>query len=134
MTTEILGIVTIFILSVILAYPLGKYISQVFRGEPTWFDFFAPLERFIFRLAGINPNEPMDWKQNMKALLKLNMIFFLWAMILLLTQHLLFWNPVNIPAMEPTLAFHTAVSFVTNTNLQHYSGETGASYLSQLFV
>lgn len=135
MTTEILGIIAIFLLSAVPACPLGKYISKVFKGERTWLDFFAPLERFIFRIAGIDPNEPMDWKQNMKALLKLNVVFFVWAMLLLLTQHLHpFWNPANIPAMEPTLAFNTAVSFVTNTNLQHYSGETGASYLSQLFV
>ncbi|HSE84062.1 MAG TPA: potassium-transporting ATPase subunit KdpA, partial [Thermodesulfobacteriota bacterium] len=134
MTTEILGIIAIFLLSAIPAYPLGKYINRVFKGERTWFDFLAPLERFIFRLAGIDPNEPMDWKQNMKALLKLNVVFFVWSMLILLTQHLLFWNPANIPAMEPTLAFNSAVSFTTNTNLQHYSGETAASYFSQLFV
>jgi K+-transporting ATPase ATPase A chain len=135
MSTEILGIAAIFVLSAVLAYPLGKYISKVFKGERTWLDFFAPLEGFIFRLAGIDPNEPMDWKQNMKAMLMTNIVFFLWAMLLLLSQtRHPFWNPANILSMEPTLAFNTAVSFVTNTNLQHYSGETGASYFSQLFV
>lgn len=134
MNTEILSIIIIFIASVITAYPLGRYISRVFKGEKTFLDFFAPLENFIFRIAKINPDKEMDWKENMKAMLTINFIWFLWAMLILSLQNLLFWNPDNIAAMEPTQAFHTAVSFMTNTNLQHYSGETGASYLSQLLV
>lgn len=135
MNTEILGIVFIFLLAVIVAIPLGKYFSHVFKGEKTWLDFFAPLERLIFKLSGINPEKGMDWKENMKAMLTLNAIFFVLAMSILLTQtwHP-FWNPDGIASMEPATAFNTAISFMTNTNLQHYSGETGASYLSQLLV
>lgn len=135
MTTEILGVIFIFILTVVLALPFGRYCSKVFKGEKTWLDFFAPLERLVFRLSGIDPSKNMDWKENMKALLVLNTIFFTVAMIILLTQtwHP-FWNPDGITSMEPTTAFNTAVSFMTNTNLQHYSGETGASYLTQLLV
>lgn len=135
MNTEILGIIFIFLLTVVLAVPFGKYCSRVFKGEKTWLDFFAPLERLIFKLSGIDPTRSMDWKQNMKAMLVLNAIFFTLAMVLLLTQSWHpFWNPDNIASMEPTTAFNTAVSFMTNTNLQHYSGETGVSYLTQLLV
>ena len=135
MNSEILGVVVLFILTVILAIPLGRYCVKVFKGEKTWLDFLAPLENLVFRLSGVNPKKEMDWKENMKAALILNMIFFLWAMLLLLTQSIHpFWNPDGITSMEPTTAFNTAVSFMTNTNLQHYSGETGASYLTQLLV
>ncbi len=134
MNTEILSVILIFTISVIIAFPLGRYISKVFKGEKTVLDFFAPLENFLFRIAGIDPNRKMDWKVNMKAMLTINFIWFLWAMLILSLQNILFWNPDNIPAMEPTQAFNTAISFMTNTNLQHYSGETGASYLSQLVV
>jgi K+-transporting ATPase ATPase A chain len=135
MNSEILGIVILFILTVILAIPFGHYCVKVFKNEKTWLDFLTPLENFIFRICKIDPNKPMDWKENVKALLVMNLMFFLWAMAFLLTQtwHP-FWNPDGLTSMEPTTAFNTAVSFMTNTNLQHYSGETGATYLTQLLV
>jgi K+-transporting ATPase ATPase A chain len=135
MNTELIGITIIFLLTVLLAIPLGKYCSKVFKGEKTWLDFLAPLERLIFKFSGIDPNKSMDWKENMKAMLFTNAIFFAMAMITLLTQSWHpFGNPDGIVSMEPTTAFNTAVSFMTNTNLQHYSGETAASYLTQLLV
>lgn len=135
MNSEILGVLILFIVTVILAIPLGRYCVKVFKGEKTWLDFLAPLENAIFRICKIDPNHSMDWKENTKAALVLNVIFFLWAMVILLTQSFHpFWNPDGITNMEPTTAFNTAVSFMTNTNLQHYSGETGATYLTQLLV
>jgi K+-transporting ATPase ATPase A chain len=135
MNAEIIGIAFLFLVTVLLAVPFGHYCSKVFKEEKTWLDFIAPVERFIFRLAGIDTSKSMDWKENMKAMLFTNAIFFVFAMIVLLTQSWHpFWNPDSIPSMEPTTAFNTAVSFMTNTNLQHYSGETGASYLTQLAV
>ncbi len=135
MNSEILGIIILFIVSVLLAIPLGRYCAKVFKGEKTWLDFLAPFENLVFRLSGVDPKKSMDWKENMKASLVLNVIFFLWAMALLLTQSFHpFWNPDHIVNMEPTTAFNTAISFMTNTNLQHYSGETGANYLTQLLV
>lgn len=121
--------------TILLAVPLGRYIARVFKGEKTFLDFLAPIENMIFKISGINPAAEMDWKQNLKALLTINLVWFVWIMFVLLTQtwHP-FWNPDNILSMEPTQAFNTAVSFVTNTNLQHYSGETGASYFSQLLA
>lgn len=135
MNSEISGVVFILLLIFILSYPLGKYISKVFKGEKVWSDFLSPLEKFIFKICGINPNESMDWKENMKALLRLNLVFFLWSIIILMIQgYIPIWNPVKISNMEATLAYNTAASFVSNTNLQHYSGETGLSYFSQLLV
>jgi K+-transporting ATPase ATPase A chain len=74
MTSEILGTILIFLLTVLLAYPLGKYIVKVFKGEKTFTDFMNPLERFIFRISGINPKESMNWKQFLKAMLTINML------------------------------------------------------------
>ena len=132
---DILALLIIISVSVLLAIPLGKYCSKVFKGEKTLLDFLNPFENFIFKISGIDSKAEMDWKQNLKALLTINLVWFVWIMFVLLTQtwHP-FWNPDNIVSMEPTQAFNTAVSFVTNTNLQHYSGETGASYFSQLLA
>jgi len=135
MSSEISGVVFILLLVFILAYPFGKYISRVFKGEKTWSDFLSPLEKFIFKICKINSGECMDWKQNMIAMLRLNLVFFLWSIIILMIQGSIpIWNPVKIVSMEATLAYNTATSFVSNTNLQHYSGETGLSYFSQLLV
>src|SRR3989339_2238659 len=101
MNSEISGVVFILLLTFILAYPLGKYISSVFKGEKTWSDFLSPLESFIFRICKINPNETMDWKQNMKALLRLNLVFFLWSILILMIQGgIPIWNPAEIVSME----------------------------------
>lgn len=135
MNSEILGVIVLFVVTVLLSVPLGRYCAKVFKGEKTMLDFLAPLESLLFKWCGIDQHKQMDWTENVKALLVLNLIFFLWAMLILLTQSLHpFWNPDGISSMEPTTAFSTAVSFMTNTNLQHYSGETGASYLTQLAV
>lgn len=135
MNTEILGVVAILLLTFVLAWPLGKYISKVFKGEKVWSDFLSPLENWVFRICSIDPNESMDWKENMKALLRLNVVFFTGSIIILMMQKWIpFWNPVGIDNMEATLAYNTATSFTSNTNLQHYSGETGLSYFSQLLV
>ncbi len=130
MNTEILGIIFIFLITVVIAVPFGKYCAKVFSTETTWLP-----ERWIFKLSGIDPDRSMDWKENTKAMLITNFIFFLLAIVILLTQSSHpFWNPDGIQSMEWTTAFNTAISFMTNTNLQHYSGETGASYLTQLLV
>ena len=69
MNTEILGVVAQVALMVILAYPLGRYIAKVYKGEKTWSDFMAPIERVIYKVCGIDPKEEMNWKQFLKALL-----------------------------------------------------------------
>ncbi|MGJ1268371.1 potassium-transporting ATPase subunit KdpA [Sphingobacterium spiritivorum] len=135
MNTEILGIVFMFALTVILAIPFGKYIAKVFGNEKTWLDpVFDPLERLIFRSSGIDQYQEMNWKQHMTALLTINMLWFLLGMLILMTQQWLPLNPDNNPNMSAHLAFNTTISFVVNCNLQHYSGETGVSYLSQFWL
>jgi len=134
MTGEILGVIILFLLTVIIAYPLGKYMSKVFNGEKTFTDFMNPLERFIFRISGINPNESMSWKQFLKAMLTINLLWLVYAMFLLIFQGNLPLNPDGNPGQTPDLAFNTAISFLVNCNLQHYSGESGLTYLTQLIV
>ena len=134
MTGEIIGTIVIFLLTVLLAYPLGKYIVKVFKGEKTFTDFMNPLERFIFRISGINPNESMNWKQFLKAMLTINMLWLVYAMFMLILQDKLPLNPDGNAGQTPDLAFNTAISFLVNCNLQHYSGESGLTYLTQLFV
>jgi K+-transporting ATPase ATPase A chain len=134
MTGEILGAVIIFLVCLILAYPLGKYMSKVFNGERTFTDFMNPLDRFIFRLSGINPKESMNWKQFLKAMLTINLLWLVYAMLMLIFQDKLPLNPDGNPGQTPDLAFNTAISFLVNCNLQHYSGESGLTYLTQLFV
>ena len=134
MNTELIGILVTFLLTLILAFPLGKYIAKVFKGEKNLLDFIAPFERFIFRICGIDTTVEMTWKQHLVALLSINMIWFVYAFIMLLTQGSLFLNPDGNPSMSPDLSFNTAISFLVNCNLQHYSGETGLTYLTQLVV
>ena len=134
MTGEIMGVIVIFIGTIILAYPLGKYITKVFKGEKNLMDFMNPLERFIFRISGINPNESMNWKQFLKAMLTINLLWLVYAMFMLIFQDKLPLNPDGNPGQTPDLAFNTAISFLVNCNLQHYSGESGLTYLTQLFV
>lgn len=133
MTTEILGIVFMYTLTVALAIPLGQYIGRVYEGEKTWLDHILnPLDRIFFKLGGINTTKEMDWKQHLAALLTINLVWFALSMFILMNMSWLPLNPDGNPSMSPDLAFNTTVSFVSNTNLQHYSGETGVSYLGQL--
>ena len=134
MNTEILGVILQWVALVVLCYPLGRYIAKVYRGERTWLDFMAPLERGIYKVCSIDPDEDMDWKKFLKALLMVNLFWFFWGMLLLVFQGWLPLNPDGNPGQSPDLAFNTCISFMVNCNLQHYSGETGLSYFTQLFV
>ena len=134
MTTEFLGVIITYGLTLLLALPLGKYIAKVFRGEKTWSDFMGPLERLFFKVSGINPREEMNWKQQMKTMLTINLVWFVYAFFVLIFQDKLPMNPDGNTGQTPDLAFNTAISFVVNCNLQHYSGESGVSYFTQLFV
>lgn len=134
MNSEIIGTILIFLVTLLLAYPLGKYIAKVFSGEKTFSNFMNPVERLLFRICGINPNESMNWKQFLKAMLTINMLWLVYAMLALVFQDKLPLNPDGNPGQTPDLAFNTAISFLVNCNLQHYSGESGLTYFTQLFV
>jgi K+-transporting ATPase ATPase A chain len=134
MNHELLGVAITYGLTVLLAIPLGIYIANVFKGRPSAMGFMAPVERSIYRICGINPNEPMNWKQFLKAMLTINLVWFVYAFFMLLLQDKLPLNPDGNPAMSADLSFNTAISFLVNCNLQHYSGETGLTYFTQLAV
>ncbi|HRF17356.1 MAG TPA: potassium-transporting ATPase subunit KdpA [Chitinophagaceae bacterium] len=134
MNSEILGTIIIFGATILLAWPLGKYISAVYAGNKNISDFMKPVEKFFFRFCGINSAESMNWKQFLKAMLTINMLWLVYAMLLLIFQDKLPLNPDGNPGQTPDLAFNTAISFLVNCNLQHYSGESGLTYFTQLFV
>lgn len=134
MNSEIFGTILIFLITLLLAWPLGKLIATIFKGEKNITDFMNPVERFIFRISGINPDEGMNWKQFLKAMLTVNMLWLVYAMLLLVFQDKLPLNPDGNAGQTPDLAFNTAISFLVNCNLQHYSGESGLTYFTQLFV
>jgi len=117
-----------------LSYPLGRYLAKVYKGEKTWSDFMAPIENLIYKVCGINPKEEMDWKVFLKSLLIVNLFWFIWGIVLLVSQGWLPLNPDGNPAQSPDQAFNTCISFLVNCNLQHYSGESGLTYFTQLFV
>lgn len=135
MNTEILGVVAMFLITLLLAIPFGKYISKVYTGEKTFLDpVFKPVERFFYKISGINPDHEMNWKQHLVALLTINFLWFFMSMLILMNMSWLPLNPDANPDMSPDLAFNTTISFLVNCNLQHYSGETGMSYLGQIWL
>ena len=134
MRTELFGVIVTFLITVILAFPFGRYIAKVYKGDRTFLDFMTKVERLIYRFCGIDPTRKMGWKEFLKAMLTINLVWFVYAFILFLFQGQLPLNPDGNPSMRPDLTFNTSVSFLVNCNLQDYSGETGATYLTQLFV
>jgi K+-transporting ATPase ATPase A chain len=134
MNTELFGIAASFALMLVIGIPLGKYLAKMFAGEKVWTDFLKPLENGIYKLSGINPNEPMNWKQFLKAMITINLLWLVYGFFVLMNQDKLPLNPDGNPGMTADLAFNTIISFVVNCNLQHYSGESGASYFIQHFI
>lgn len=134
MNTEMLGVILQIVLMVGLAWPLGKYIARVYKGERTCLDFLKPLERWMYKLSGVNPDEEMNWKQFLRALLVVNLFWFVWGMVLLVVQGVLPLNPDGNSGQTCHQAFNTCISFLVNCNLQHYSGESGLTYFTQICV
>jgi K+-transporting ATPase ATPase A chain len=127
-------IILFLLVSVALAWPFGLWIARVAEGERTPLDpVLGPLERSIYRLAGIDPRAEMGWQAYTLALLALNALHFLMLYLILRLQYYLPLNPDHLPGLSPRLAFNTAMSFVTNTNWQAYSGETTLSPGSQMW-
>jgi len=134
MNTELLGVIATYGITLLLAIPLGKYIAKVFSGEKVWTDFLKPFERLIFKLSGIDPTQEMNWKEQMKAMLTISSLWLIYAFFALIYQDKLPLNPDHNVGQTPDLAFNTAISFLVNCNLQDYSGETGVTYFTQIFV
>lgn len=132
MIMDILQMVLILAVTLGLAWPLGHYIARVFRGERTWMDPVVRLiERLLYRIAGIDPDQEMDWKHYALALLTFNVLGIIGLFILQRIQGFLPFNPQHFGSVPGALALNTAISFVTNTNWQAYSGESSLSYLTQ---
>jgi len=134
MLTDSFGLTLIFLATLLLAIPLGGYMKRVYHGDKSILDFLDPLEKGIFKFCRVEPTKSMDWKQYLVALLIIQLVWVVPAFMVLMLQGRLFLNPAHVPGMEWSLALNSAVSFLTSTNLQHYSGETGASYFSQVGV
>jgi K+-transporting ATPase ATPase A chain len=130
---SLIQIVLFMVILLGLAKPLGSYIAKVYQGERTFLDrVLEPIERFIYRVSGIDPKDEMDWKVYAIALLTFNVLglFFVYALQRL--QNILPLNPQGLGAVSADSSWNTAVSFASNTNWQGYGGEVTMSYLTQM--
>ena len=135
MGTEYTAIALTVLFTILTSVLVGRYMFKVFTGRRTGLDpVLVPIEKLVLRVTGVDPEDQQDWKKYSISLLVSNVVMGLATFAIVSIQRWLPFNPDGIANMEPTLAFNTISSFTTNTNLQHYSGETGLSYLSQMFV
>jgi K+-transporting ATPase ATPase A chain len=117
----------------LIAKPFGIYLDRVLDGDlPRAMRWLSPVERGIYRFAGVDPSRDMTWKGYATALMIFNMLGLLALFVLQRIQGSLPGNPNGLPGVEPRLALNTAVSFVSNTNWQNYSGESTMSHLTQM--
>lgn len=130
-----LQIILTIILYLIMVVPVGTYVFHIAAGKHTFADpVFDRVDGVIFKISGVDPASGMNWKRYAAALVGTNAVMILLGYIVLRIQSIPLFNPNGIGGMEESLSFNTIISFMTNTNLQHYSGESGLSYLSQMLV
>ena len=130
-----LQLILTVILYLIMVIPVGIYVYHIAAGKHTFADpVFDRVDKVIYKISGIHPEKGMNWKKYAVSLLGTNAVMILLGYIILRIQSIPLFNPNGIEGMEPSLSFNTIISFMTNTNLQHYSGESGLSYLSQMLV
>ena len=125
----------LFLLMVLigLAVPLGLYIAKVYQREPLWIDkIFAPIEKRLYKISWIDPQEQMGWQDYAKAVMALGIMSFIILFLLLRLQYYLPLNPQHYLGVQPDLAFNISISFLTNTDWQSYEGEKVLSYFSQM--
>jgi potassium-transporting ATPase potassium-binding subunit len=128
-----LEILTLVGILLIVSRPLGVYLAQVSENKPVWLSrVFGPLERALYRISGIDPQQEQSWEIYTCWLLIFNFVGILWLYLLQRMQGFLPLNPQHFPAVSSELAFNTAISFVSNTNWQAYSGEVTLSYATQM--
>ncbi|WP_215901990.1 potassium-transporting ATPase subunit KdpA [Acinetobacter junii] len=126
--------ISVFILALVLAYPLGRYLADVMQAQPMKSDrFFKWIEQPIYSILNVK-QVGMNWRQYLAAFILSNLLLLGISIAILMTQAWLPLNPDRIPNMNWDLAVHTTISFLTNTNQQHYSGQAQLSYLSQMTV
>jgi potassium-transporting ATPase potassium-binding subunit len=126
--------IALFIATVLLlAKPMGSYMTRVFERRRTWLDpIFVPLERLLYRLTGVDAAHEMRWTEYAVAMLFFSAASLALTYVIERVQHMLPLNPQHLPGVEPALALNTAISFTTNTNWQSYTPETTMSYLTQM--
>ncbi|MGZ3549252.1 MAG: potassium-transporting ATPase subunit KdpA [Vulcanimicrobiaceae bacterium] len=125
--------IVFFLIVLALTKPLGAYMAKVFGGERTFLSpVLRPVETVLYRLSGVHEDQEMSWYVYAFAMLGFSAISFAYLYVLLRTQQWLPFNPQHFPNFAPDLAWNTAVSFLTNTNWQFYSGESTMSYFSQM--
>ena len=130
---EWLQTIIYFVVLLALIKPLGAFMAKVFQGERTFLSpVLGPCENIIYRISGVKKDEEMGWKRYAWSVVLFNLALLVSLFAMLMTQHLLPLNPQKFPAFTWQLALNTAVSFVTNTNWQAYSGESAASYFTQM--
>ena len=123
------------VLYLILVIPVGRYLYHIAAGKHTFADpVLDRIDDVIYKIVGVDPHRGMNWRQYALALIGTNAVMIAIGYLILRIQSIGIFNPNHIGSMEPSLAFNTIISFMTNTNLQHYSGESGLSYLSQMLV
>jgi K+-transporting ATPase ATPase A chain len=123
----------ILLASLALAWPLGLYLARLMRGTPMRIDvLFHWIEKPLYRVLGVDPKHSMSWLGYVVAFLISNLVLAVLTMTVFMTQAWLPLNPDNIPNLRWDTALHTMVSFLTNTNQQHYSGQAQLSYFSQM--
>ncbi|MBC1897088.1 potassium-transporting ATPase subunit KdpA [Listeria booriae] len=129
---EILQIIVVILILCCLIKPLGTYMYAIYAGTPMKGNrFFEKVEHGIYRLAGLKDRPAMSWKRYAASMLLLNGILMVFGFLVVFMQGL--WaNPHGLRGLDPTLAFNTVISFMTNTNLQHYSGETALTNMTQM--
>lgn len=125
------AVIITMLLFILVAKPMGIYLEKAFQGSKMLDKVFGPFEKLIFKIMGVKEYN-QTWKQYALSLVLLNGFMIVIVYFIFRLQGVLPLNPAHIEGMEPTLAFNTAISFMADTNLQHYSGENGLSYLSQL--
>ena len=130
-----LQLVLTILIYLIMVIPVGSYLYHIAAGKHTFADpVLNRVDDVIYKISGIDPHKKMDWKKYALALLGTNAVMILLGYMILRIQSIPIFNPNGVGAMEESLSFNTIISFMTNTNLQHYSGESGLSYLSQMLV
>ncbi len=130
---SLIQIVLFMVVLLSLAKPLGTFMAKVYQGERTFLDrVLGPIERFIYRVSGVDPKEEMDWKVYAIAMLAFNVLGLLFVYVLQRLQGVLPLNPQGLGAVSADSSWNTAVSFASNTNWQGYGGEVTMSYLTQM--
>ncbi len=126
-------IVLFFVLVLVLARPMGTYMTKVFERRGTFLDrILVPVERVLYRITGVKPEEEMRWSEYLVSMLVFSAVTALLTYVLERAQGFLPWNPQKLAGVAPDLAWNTALSFTTNTNWQSYVPESTMSYLTQM--